>query len=52
LKEELGLETELKPGASGVYEVAVDGRVVIKKQTLAFPTEQEIVDAVAKVLGS
>jgi len=25
--------------------------VVIKKQTLAFPTEKEIVDAVAKALG-
>ena len=29
----------------------MDGRVVIKKQTLAFPTEQEIVDAVSKVVG-
>lgn len=45
------MEAELKTGASGIYEVAVDGRVVIKKQTLAFPTEQEIVDAVSKAVG-
>jgi selenoprotein W-related protein len=50
LKDELDLEAELQTGPSGSYEVAVDGRVVIKKQTLAFPTEQEIVDAVSKVL--
>ncbi len=42
---------ELKTGPSGSYEVAVDGKVVIKKQTLAFPTEQEIVDAVTKAVG-
>ena len=45
------MDAELKTGHSGIYEVAVDGRVVIRKQTLAFPTEQEVVDAVAKALG-
>ncbi len=52
MKDELDLDTELLTGPSGSYEVAVNGQVVIKKQTLAFPTEKEIVDAVAKALGS
>ena len=51
MKDELDLDAELMTGPSGSYEVAVDGRVVIKKQTLAFPTEQEVVDAVSKALG-
>ncbi|NMO15565.1 hypothetical protein HPC49_22925 [Pyxidicoccus fallax] len=51
MKDELDLEAELKPGPSGSYVVAVDGKVVIEKKTLAFPTEQEIVDAVSKVIG-
>ncbi len=38
-------------GPSGSFEVAVDGQTVVKKQSLAFPTEQQIVDAVAKTIG-
>ncbi len=45
------MEAELKPGPSGSFEVAVNGRTVVKKETLAFPTEREILDAVAKELG-
>jgi selenoprotein W-related protein len=48
----LELDSELKPGPSGSFEVAVNGRTVVKKQTLAFPTEKEIVDAVSRELGS
>ncbi len=29
----------------------MNGKTVVKKQWLTFPTEQEIVDAVAKELG-
>ena len=29
----------------------MDGRPVVKKAGLSFPTEQEVVDAVARVLG-
>ena len=50
LKEELDVDAEMVTGPSGSFEVAVDGRTVIRKASLAFPTEQEIVDAVAKVL--
>jgi selenoprotein W-related protein len=52
LKDELDVEAELKPGPSGSYEVAVDGKVVIRKASLAFPTDQEVVDAVARVLDA
>ncbi len=51
LKEELELDAELKPGSGGIFEVAVDGRVVAKKGMVGFPSEQEIVDAVARALG-
>lgn len=40
----------LKTGPSGSFEVAVNGKVVITKKTLAFPTEKEVVDAVSKAL--
>ena len=29
----------------------MNGKTVVKKQTLAFPTEKEIVDAVSQELG-
>jgi len=32
--------------------VAVNGKTVVKKQTLAFPTEKEIVEAVSREIGS
>jgi selenoprotein W-related protein len=51
LKEDLELDSELKPGPSGSFEVAVNGKTVVKKQTLMFPTEKEIVDAVSRALG-
>ncbi len=51
LKQELNLDAELKPGPSGSFIVEVDGRQVVKKDSLAFPTEQQIVEAVSKVLG-
>jgi selenoprotein W-related protein len=38
-------------GPSGSFIVEVDGKPVVKKESLGFPTEQEIVEAVAKVVG-
>lgn len=51
LKEELGVEAELKVGSSGIFEVAVNGAVVAKRGFLGFPSEEEIVDAVARAQG-
>jgi selenoprotein W-related protein len=38
-------------GPSGSFEIAVDGKTVLKKESLGFPTDKEVVDAVAKELG-
>lgn len=51
LKKDLNLDAELKVGPSGSFEIAVDGKTVLKKESLAFPTEQQIVDAVSKEMG-
>ena len=45
------MDAELKVGPSGSFEIAVDGKTVLKKETMAFPTEQQVVEAVAKELG-
>ena len=50
MKEELELDVQLKPGPSGSYVVEVDGRAVIRKESLTFPTEEEVVAAVARAL--
>ena len=47
LREELGLESRLIKGKNGVFEVRVNERVVAKKGFDGFPTEDEIVRAVA-----
>jgi selenoprotein W-related protein len=45
------LDSELKPGPSGSFEVSVNGKTVVRKETFAFPTEKEVVDAVSRELG-
>ncbi|QRK13510.1 hypothetical protein JQX13_08110 [Archangium violaceum] len=51
MKKELNLDAELKVGPSGSFIVEVDGRPVVKKESLAFPTEQQILEAVSKAVG-
>lgn len=43
---------ELLKGSGGIFEVAVDGRVVVKKELGRFPTEKDVVDAVSANLGA
>jgi hypothetical protein len=38
-------------GGSGVFRVEVDDRVVAERSFWRFPSEEEIVSAVAKALG-
>lgn len=38
-------------GSGGIFEVAVDGKVVSKKELGRFPSEQDVVEAVGKALG-
>jgi predicted Rdx family selenoprotein len=42
---------ELKPGSGGIFEVAVEGKVVAEKKLFLFPSPDAIVKAVAKALG-
>ena len=51
LREALDIEATLIPGDRGVFEVAVDGRVVAKKTLDGFPTPEACVDAVREALG-
>jgi len=48
LKDELGLDAELQVGSSGVFEISVDGAVVAKRGFVGFPSDDEIVNAVAQ----
>ncbi|MGA9523611.1 MAG: Rdx family protein [Myxococcaceae bacterium] len=51
LKEELGVEAELVPGVGGVFQVEVDGKVVAQRNFMGLPSDQEIVNAVARIVG-
>lgn len=37
-------------GPSGSFIIDVNGRTVLKKESLAFPSEKDVVDAVSKAL--
>lgn len=52
LKDDLDIDAELLQGSGGIFEVAVDGKVVAAKDRGSFPTEKDIVDAVGKALGA
>jgi len=45
------VDTELKHGPSGSFEVSVNGKVVSQRGLLGFPSEGQIVEAVRKELG-
>lgn len=51
LREELGIHAELKEGRNGIYTVDVDGKIVAKKTLMGFPSEDEVVAAVAEELS-
>ena len=38
-------------GSGGIFEVSVDGKVVARRGFMGFPSEQEIVSAVAEATG-
>jgi predicted Rdx family selenoprotein len=51
LKKELNVEATLVKGHSGIFEIAVAGKVVASKGRTGFPSEQHVVDSVSKALG-
>jgi selenoprotein W-related protein len=46
----LNADVKLIAGSGGVFDVAVDGKVVIKKTWEGFPDEESIVKAVSEAL--
>jgi selenoprotein W-related protein len=52
LKEELHVDAQLIKGHSGIFEIAVAGKVVAAKGRAGFPSEQEIIEGVSKALGT
>lgn len=50
LREELNVEPRLIKGHGGIFEVRVGDAVVARKTFSGFPTEHEIVQAVAAAL--
>lgn len=51
LREKLGVQAKLVRGSGGIYEVSVDGEVVVAKGSSGFPTEDAVVSAVKTKLG-
>jgi len=51
LRQALGIDAILVRGHSGRFDVEVDGRVVAARSGSRFPTDEEVVDAVARALG-
>ena len=51
LQKELGLTADLEVGAPGSFVVLVDGEPVAQKESLGFPTEDDILAAVRQKLG-
>jgi len=47
----LGVDAELEVGAPGSFIVLVDGEPVAEKQSLGFPSEDEIIAAVRKKIA-
>ena len=47
IKKEFGITASLKEGHSGIFTVAIDGKVVYNNQvTHRFPTDAEILDQI------
>ena len=45
------MDSELVVGSNGIFTIAVDEKVVAERSGWGFPSEDQIVDAVAKALG-
>lgn len=45
------MEATLVKGHSGIFEVAVEGKVVASKGLLGFPSPEDVVEAVSRALG-
>jgi len=50
LRDQLGVQVELVAGKGGIFEIAVDGKMVARRRRDGFPSEDEIVAAVGGAL--
>jgi selT/selW/selH-like putative selenoprotein len=51
LKQRFDVDSELKPGRGGVFDVEVDGeRIYSKEETHRFPHPGEVDEAIARLL--
>ena len=48
IQDEFGVTAELIPGAGGIFDVEVDGRLIFSKHEVGrFPEDQEVLDKLA-----
>lgn len=50
LKQHLNVDVELIRGSNGIFEIAVDGRVVASKGAAGFPSEDQVTKAVREAM--
>lgn len=51
MKQALEVDAELIPGSGGIFEVAVDGKVVAAKTASGFPDEAQLLEGVGRALS-
>lgn len=47
IKKELGVDAQLIPGKGGIFNIAVNGKIVAKKTRAGFPEDDEIIQTVS-----
>jgi hypothetical protein len=52
IEQEIGVETDLIEGKRGEFSVWVDDELIAQKDTQGFPSEDDVVAAVRKTIGS
>jgi hypothetical protein len=52
IKREIGVETDLVEAGRGEFTVLVDDRVVAQKGWIRFPSDQKVLAAVRRALGT
>ncbi len=51
IKEKLGADATLIAGSGGIFEVAIDQKVIAAKTRAGFPTDDAILEAVQSAFG-
>ncbi|MCC7540933.1 MAG: Rdx family protein [Deltaproteobacteria bacterium] len=52
IKQQLGLETDVRPGSSGQFDVNVAGKTVFSKyEERRFPEPDEVLDAIRELVA-